>query len=358
MDKSWMYKSRLSQEYEHGVEEFLKFAFDNASQDGMIVCPCIKCVNIHWRTREAVLEHLICDGILQGYTCWFFHGERVPSHTTNISTTVTDASILNSHNITPQVRKDGMDELLRDAFNMHQVDQETSGPNICNTDVEVNVGDGTDRGVDDEPSPEAAKFYKLLIEMNEKLYEGSKHSRLYFCIRLFHLKCMCGMTGKGLDLLIEFLKEFFPSAAIPRSSHDSKKVIKDLGLGYDKIHSCPNDCMLYWDLNEHQQSCHVCGHSRWVSNDPKQSLDDDGDIVNKRPAKVLRYFPLIPRLQRIFMSSKTAADMVWHVTGRSNDGCLRHLAIAEAWKSFDARYPDFCFEPRENVRAWSFFRWI
>ncbi|GMI94850.1 hypothetical protein HRI_003154300 [Hibiscus trionum] len=27
---------------------------------------------------------------------------------------------------------------------------------------------------------------------------------------------------------------------------DMKKMIKDLGLGYEKINSCPNDCMLYW----------------------------------------------------------------------------------------------------------------
>ncbi|XP_039117900.1 uncharacterized protein LOC120253690 [Dioscorea cayenensis subsp. rotundata] len=243
-----------------------------------------------------------------------------------------------------------MDELLREAFNMHQVDQETSDPNICDIDVDVNVVDGTYRGVDEEqPSDDAAKFYKLLKEMNENLYEGSKNSRLYFCIRLFHLKCMCGMTGKWLDLLIEFLQEFFPLAVIPRSSHESKKVIKDLGLGYEKIHICPNYCMLYWEHNEHQQSCHVCECSHWVSNDPKHPSDDDGDIVHKRHAKVLRYFPLIPRLQRIFMSSKTAVDMVWHATSRTNDGCLRCPADAEAWKSFDARYPDFASEPR-NVR--------
>ncbi|XP_039119539.1 uncharacterized protein LOC120255833 [Dioscorea cayenensis subsp. rotundata] len=41
--------------------------------------------------------------------------------------------------------------------------------------------------------------------------------------------------------------------------------------------------------------------------------------------------------------------MIRHANGRPNDGLLRHPADAEAWKSFDARYPDFACDPR-NVR--------
>jgi len=44
----------------------------------------------------------------------------------------------------------------------------------------------------------------------------------------------------------------------------------------------------------------------------------------KDPPKVLRYFPLKPRLQRLFMSSKTATHMRWHTTANNNDSKLRH----------------------------------
>ena len=84
---------------------------------------------------------------------------------------------------------------------------------------------------DQEPNGEAAKFYKLLDEMNEELFEGSKHSKLSFCICLFHLKCLGGWTGNSLTLLLEFLKEMFPFAKIPKSCKDAKNMIKDLGLG-------------------------------------------------------------------------------------------------------------------------------
>ena len=49
------------------------------------------------------------------------------------------------------------------------------------------------------------------------------------------------------------------------------------------------------------------------------------------------------------MSLKTANHMKWHANGRVNGGLLRHPADSEAWKSFDSKYIEFSFEPR-NVR--------
>jgi hypothetical protein len=49
------------------------------------------------------------------------------------------------------------------------------------------------------------------------------------------------------------------------------------------------------------------------------------------------------------MSQKTASHMKWHADMRTKDGVLRHPADGEAWKSFDERYPQFAFDPR-NVR--------
>lgn len=49
------------------------------------------------------------------------------------------------------------------------------------------------------------------------------------------------------------------------------------------------------------------------------------------------------------MSSKTSIHMSWHDDGRTKDENLRHPADAKAWKSFDARYPDFASNPH-NVR--------
>ena len=49
----------------------------------------------------------------------------------------------------------------------------------------------------------------------------------------------------------------------------------------------------------------------------------DGDVDKYRIgilAKVLWYFPPIPRLRHMFHSSQTAKDLTWHATKRVADG--------------------------------------
>ncbi|KAL5827892.1 hypothetical protein ACOSQ3_019743 [Xanthoceras sorbifolium] len=74
----------------------------------------------------------------------------------------------------------------------------------------------------------------------------------------------------------------------------------------------------------------IYGESRY------NEINDDSNnfqIENKRiPAKQVRYFPLVPRLQMLFMSSKTSSFMKWHMEGHTNDGVLRHPADSRAWK--------------------------
>ncbi|XVF61216.1 hypothetical protein PTKIN_Ptkin08bG0112300 [Pterospermum kingtungense] len=80
MDRSWMQNMRWSEEYREGVERFLDFAFENASEDGRILCPCLRCANIDWKMCEIATEHLICIGFLPSYKNWHYHGEFVPSN--------------------------------------------------------------------------------------------------------------------------------------------------------------------------------------------------------------------------------------------------------------------------------------
>ncbi|KAL5807331.1 hypothetical protein ACOSQ4_030064 [Xanthoceras sorbifolium] len=68
------------------------------------------------------------------------------------------------------------------------------------------------------------------------------------------------------------------------------------------------------------------------------------------PQKVLRYFPLKQRLQRLFLSRHTARDKCWHQEKRvATEGVLRHPADGQAWKEFDQLYPSFSQDPH-NVR--------
>ncbi|CAL2238214.1 unnamed protein product [Prunus armeniaca] len=71
--------------------------------------------------------------------------------------------------------------------------------------------------------------------------------------------------------------------------------------------------------------------------------------TTKIPQKVMRYLPLKPRLQRLYMSTHTATDMRWHKEKRVDNDVMRHPADGEAWKEFDRTLPDFAVDPR-NVR--------
>ncbi|KAM2904212.1 hypothetical protein COP2_003958 [Malus domestica] len=63
----------------------------------------------------------------------------------------------------------------------------------------------------------------------------------------------------------------------------------------------------------------------------------------------MRYLPLKPRLQRLYMLTHTATDMRSHKEKRVDEDVLRHHADGEAWKEFDRTFPDFAADFR-NVK--------
>jgi hypothetical protein len=60
--------------------------------------------------------------------------------------------------------------------------------------------------------------------------------------------------------------------------------------------------------------------------------------------KKLRYFPNLPRLQRLFMSPKTVEHMTWHQSHDVVDRVMVHPFDGEAWKYFNSIYPQFSVE--------------
>ncbi|KAE8780233.1 Transposon protein, putative, CACTA, En/Spm sub-class [Hordeum vulgare] len=73
--KKLLCSPRPSADYLAGIEGFLDFAYTGKSTDAKIRCPCIKCVNKFLLKRNTVYDHLVCNGMLLGYTVWGCHGE-------------------------------------------------------------------------------------------------------------------------------------------------------------------------------------------------------------------------------------------------------------------------------------------
>ncbi|KAI5312757.1 hypothetical protein L3X38_041931 [Prunus dulcis] len=124
--------------------------------------------------------------------------------------------------------------------------------------------------------------------------------------------------------------------------YEAKKTLCALGLSYEKMHACPNDCILYRKEYEDSTNCPTCGISRWKQG--KDSILKEGV-----PAKVVWYFPPIPRFKRMFQSHETAKSLTWHAARKSIDGQMSHPADSPSWKLLDDKWPEFGNEPR-NLR--------
>ncbi|KAG8365720.1 hypothetical protein BUALT_Bualt17G0001300 [Buddleja alternifolia] len=194
---------------------------------------------------------------------------------------------------------DDMQGLLHDVFGRYNDDYPMGDPQ------EV-----TDEG----HNTESDRFFKLIEDSQQELYPTCKtFSKLSFLIRMLHIKCLDNWTNKSFNMMIGLLREAFPEGVqLPKSWYDAKKILKELGMNYEKYDPCQNDCMLFWGPDDWRTECKTCHQPRWIS---------------KTEASLMR----------------------WHAEGRSKDGNMRHPADSPAWHTFDYHNAKFANDPR-NVR--------
>ncbi|XP_020866256.1 uncharacterized protein LOC110224501 [Arabidopsis lyrata subsp. lyrata] len=311
MDKSWITKHRLSQDYINGVKEFLDFAFGYSKTD-MIKCPCQRCFLVKHKNRTEIEGDLVCHGFLPTYTNWYLHGEELDFQEQEVR--------LEHESDDDHVENPTMN-LLGDVF-----------PSMSNSFND----DAASMPTMEDHSKQNEVFDDLLADCNEALYEGChSFSKLSFMLKLYHIKCITRISDKGMSMILDLLKEAFEHAKLPKSFNDMKKIIRKLGFNYENIHVCPNDCMLFWGDDASRETCKVCESSRWKTSTVVDETLDKKKKKKQQAAKVLRYFPLKPRLQRFFMSSKTAKYMRWHADSEKKIGVLLFTSNQETcmiWK--------------------------
>ena len=181
-------------------------------------------------------------------------------------------------------QEDNECDMVNDAFGYHQysndtVDNKEIGPESSHVEND-DIGD----------------FVELMQDGQESLYEGcDKYSKLSFLIKLYHIKCLCKISDKGMSMILELLANVFEHAKIPHSFYEAKKIINKLGLHYTKIDAYTNDCTLYFGEEANRDFCKKCKTSRWKAK-RKCTIGATSNKRKKIPAKVLRYFPLKSRL--------------------------------------------------------------
>ena len=125
-------------------------------------------------------------------------------------------------------------------------------------------------------------FKKLLEDAEKPLYPGcTKFTKLSALVKLYNFKTMNSLSHTGFSDLLTLLGDMLPlNNEIPSSMYEAGKTFAALGMGYEKIHACPYDCILYRKEYKDATSCPTCGTSRWKLK--KNSTEIRKDV----PAKV------------------------------------------------------------------------
>jgi hypothetical protein len=155
------------------------------------------------------------------------------------------------------------------------------------------------------------------------------------------LKASAGWSDTSFIDLLNFLSQLLPKPnKLATSTYKAKKLISPIALGVQKIHACPNHCILYRGNFENATRCPVCNVSRYkksynqecvkkflkknknkISTIGPESDDDtfdgmDGKRKSKIPALVMWYLPVIDCLKRLFSNPREAELMRWHAENR------------------------------------------
>ena len=76
-------------------------------------------------------------------------------------------------------------------------------------------------------------------EAKQQLYPScAKFSKFSFVVKLLHMKSFYRITNTALFAILKLLAEAFPDFnTLPKSYNEAKKILKELGCGYELIHT-------------------------------------------------------------------------------------------------------------------------
>jgi hypothetical protein len=156
---------------------------------------------------------------------------------------------------------------------------------------------------EDPATPEVQKFFELLKAVEEPLHEHTKVTVLVFVTRLMAIKSKFAFWNNCYKELLNLISDVLPeNHKMPKDMYQFKKSLSGLGMDYEKIDVCDNNCMLFWKETASEKKCTVCGERRFL-----EVENDDGlTVTTKIARKQLRYMPLIPLLKRLFISKNTS----------------------------------------------------
>jgi hypothetical protein len=239
-DRSWMYESGDVLAHFKGVSIFLEATAQHATREKeeATYCPYKVCNNnvmYLYKYHEIIREHLVWSDFMDNYFIWSKHGEIQP-RTESIIDEREEVNMNANH-----------------VYSHHDDggDQDDVGENDEGLDVEElmhNVAPDVllqcrNKGFNNFEILNKASRYLLYKEC--KWYH-KEHTVLWMTFELLKLKASNEWLDSSFLALLELLSKVLPKPnGLPNSTYIAKKIICLLTLGVEKIHACPNHCILY-----------------------------------------------------------------------------------------------------------------
>jgi hypothetical protein len=229
----------FSQDYINGVKEFMSFIHEKFGEDEEILCPCSRCLNQRYQHQTLVERHILMNGMESTYTRWIHHGENIDVYGNEHSANELGISMTEHDN-----HDDGnLNGLLQDLHTAEKDEEDGENEN-------------------DAESSDKELFFKIVMKQAKgQLYPGcTKFSKLSFVVKLLHMKSLYRICNSAFSAILKLLAEAFPECnTLPKSYYEAKTLLKKLGLGYESIHVCYNNCVLFRKKYAKLDDCPVCG---------------------------------------------------------------------------------------------------
>lgn len=185
----------------------------------------------------------------------------------------------------------------------------------------------------DMQSPEDdTDFDNLLRNCVEPVYQGCTENRLQCGIVLMTLASVYGVSDNFVTALLGYLAgTLLPRFnSLPRTAYELKTMIRKLGLEHQRIDTCPDGHILFdGEVDGALQHCPVCNRRRYIPGS------------NTVPCAVTRYFPIIPKMKRLYKCPRIA-ELLEHYAKSEFDGqIMRSVADSFQWQEISRMYPGF-----------------
>ena len=128
----------------------------------------------------------------------------------------------------------------------------------------------------------------LESDSKKPLYLGCKKSLTLFSavLSLVNVKARYGWSDKSFTSLLKVVYDMLPEENKLPKSYYEVKILCPMGMEYQKIRACPNDCILYKYEYKEMHKFPRCKVSRYKVNDDDECSCDEN--TKKGPlAKVL-----------------------------------------------------------------------